>query len=446
MPKLTTKKIERLLKAGNKCRVLDGAGLHLQVRSNTNASWILRYVSPVTGKTRELGLGSVSSVGLAEARQKAAEARVMVGRGQDPIATKPSSEIAPGAQSSSITFGEAAATFWEAQQARWRNKRVREGWLGFMRRHTAKIWSAPIDQVDQVLMVKVLQPLWGLKHDTARRTLHRCGQVIDYSRVMGWRKGANPARFRGELEYALPNRPANVNVRHYSAVPLDQLPALMGRLATVPSSASLAARFCILTASRPGEVFGATWAEIEGNLWRIPPKRYKTLREHVVPLSKAAMDVLASCPRFESNPYVFVSPRLNDRALSNMAVIALWKRMGIAATLHGTARSSFSDWAHDETDTAHEIIEECLGHAGSAVSRAYRRGQAIEKRRALLEAWGRRLTAPGMAVHRAQLAALSLPLLTVRQDALDGKGRNRAPLALDDVVEAGVAPGANPGS
>lgn len=202
MPKLTTKKIESLLKAGNKCRVLDGAGLHLQVRSNTNASWILRYVSPVTGKTRELGLGSVSNVGLAEARQKAAEARVMVGRGQDPIATKPSSEIAPGAQSSSITFGEAAATFWEAQQARWRNKRVREGWLGFMRRHTAKIWSAPIDQVDQVLMVKVLQPLWGLKHDTARRTLHRCGQVIDYSRVMGWRKGANPARFRGECECA----------------------------------------------------------------------------------------------------------------------------------------------------------------------------------------------------------------------------------------------------
>ena len=240
-------------------------------------------------------------------------------------------------------------------------------------------------------MVMVLTPLWSAKHTTAKRIMHRVGQVLDFSRVMGWRMGANPARFRGELEYALPKRPANINTKHLAAVPLADLPALMVCLSGVPGIAALAARFCILTASRPGEVFGSSWAEIDGDVWRIPGSRYKTQREHLVPLSGAAKAVLAACPRLEGNPFVFASPMKPRAPISSMGCIALFKRLGINATLHGTARSTFSDWAHDFTEVPHEIIEECLGHnVGNAVHRAYRRGAAIEKRRALLELWAER--------------------------------------------------------
>ena len=265
-----------------------------------------------------------------------------------------------------------------------------------------------MDQVDQQLMVMVLQPMWIAKNVTARRTLHRIGQVLDFSRVMNWRTGANPARFKGELEDVLPKRPANINVKHLAAVPLDQLPALMERLASVPGTAALAARFCILTAARPGEVFGASWTEIDSDVWRIPGARYKTQREHLVPLSAAAKAVLAACPRLEGNPFVFVSPMKPRAPISNMACIALFKRMGIATTLHGTARSTFSDWAHDFTEVPHEIIEECLGHnVGNAVHRAYRRGAAIEKRRALLEMWAgcllaTQLSAPALSAVAAE--------------------------------------------
>jgi integrase len=407
MAKLTSKKVESLLKSGKKCRKLDGAGLHLQIRGTTNASWVLRFVSPLTGKTRECGLGSVSMVGLAEARQKAAEARVMVSKGIDPVAAKLSGAGGRERMSgSSMTFGAAAEAFWEVQQSRWRNKRVREGWVGFMRRNAARIWGVPVDQVDQQLMVQTLQPIWIAKHVTARRCLHRVAQVLDYSRVMGWRANlANPARFRGELEYALPKRPANVNTKHLAAVPLDQLPALIERLATVPGTAALAARFAILTASRPGEVFGASWSEINGDVWRIPSSRYKTQREHLVPLSAAARVVLDAAPRFEGNPYVFASPMKPRSPISGMACIALFKRLGINATLHGTARSTFSDWAHDFTEVPHEIIEECLGHnVGNAVHRAYRRGAAIEKRRALLEMWAERCCTKTLAAVAAVAA------------------------------------------
>ncbi len=214
---------------------------------------------------------------------------MQVGKGVDPIAAKLNNTGHENATTSSMTFGQATEAFWEAQQSRWRNPKVKFGWVGFMRRHCARIWNVPVDPVDQQLMVMVLQSIWVSKNVTARRTMHRCGQVIDYARVMGMRTGANPSRFKGELEFALPRRPANINVKHLAAVPLDQLPALMERLAGVPGIAALAARFCILTSSRPGEVFGATWNEIDGDVWRIPNTRYKTNNENIVPLSAAAM-------------------------------------------------------------------------------------------------------------------------------------------------------------
>jgi integrase len=393
--KLTTKLIEARLRAGRKARLLDGAGLYLQVRSQTNAAWVLRYVSPTEKRVREMGLGPFTRVSLAEARAKAAEARARIWKGEDPISSKLLSLSKKQEPGTLNTFGQAAEKFFDAQaMSRWRNQQVRQQWLPMLRRHADRIWNVPVDQVDQQMMVMILQPVWGPHNVTAKRLMHRVAQVLDYSRIMGWRSAANPARFRGELEYALPKRPANVNVRHFPAVPLTELPYLMEILSKVPGTPALAARYAILTASRPSETFNAAWDEIDltAALWRIAGGRYKTGKEHIVPLSTAAIAVLNQCPRFENNPFIFVSPLKKGSPLSNMAVFGLFKRLGIKATLHGTARSTFSDWAHDFTETPHEVIEECLGHTLGPVARAYRRGAAIEKRRVLLELWAERIT------------------------------------------------------
>jgi integrase len=256
-----------------------------------------------------------------------------------------------------------------------------------MARHCKPIWDQPVAQINHHQVLALVEPLWASKHCTAKRIAHRVGQICDYAKVKGLRDGDNPARFKGLLQYALP--PRNDNTRHHPATPISELPALMARLAALPGTAALALRMTALTACRVGEVYGMTWDEIDvgAACWRIPAARYKTKREHLVPLSSAAMEVLAACPRFNDNPYVFPSPTKAGAPLSNMAIIVLLKRFGIKTTAHGM-RSTFSDWVADSTDFSFETREECLGHVvGNAVSRAYRRGAALEKRRALLTLW-----------------------------------------------------------
>jgi integrase len=345
---------------------------------------------------RELGIGSLKHVTLAQARAKATEAKAALARGEDPIALK-QGQKAKAQPSPGRSFGDATEAFWTAHQSRWRNQKVKRQWLPFMRRHGAGLWMIPVADVTHTAILPLVEPLWSAKRETARRLLHRIGQVLDFSRVKGWRTGETP-RMKGTYEYALP-KAVNINQRHHAALPLAEMPAFMRRLEALPGMGALAFRFAILTASRVGEVFGATWSEfdLEAKIWRIPPHRYKTLKEHVIPLSSAAMAVLAACPRFNANPFVFPSPHKPSAPLSNMAIIILLRRMGVKTTAHGTARSTFSDWAHDHTDFSHEVIEEVLGHAtGNVVSRAYRRGAALDKRRALLELWGQTI-APATA-------------------------------------------------
>jgi integrase len=388
MTKLTSKKIEALRRAGHQGRVLNGDGLMLQCRGKGKdgqgrASWLLRYT--VKGRVKELGLGSIKDVSLAQARQKAAAARLSINEGKDPIdAKRPQRSMVLIA---SPTFGQAVNSFYNSNLSRWRNSKVRNGWPRFMATHAALLWEQPVSNIDHHIMLQAIEPLWGPHLETAHKLMNRIAQVLDFSRVKGWRTGETP-RMKGTFEHVLP-KAANINQHHHHALPLTELPPLMRLLEALPGVAALAFRFTILTASQVGEVFGATWAEIDidAKIWRIPAIRYKTQKEHLVALSSHTMQVLASCPRFTDNPYVFPCPTKAGARLSNMAIITLLKRMGIKTTAHGTARSTFSDWAHDFVDVSHEVIEECLGHqTGNAVSRAYRRGQALEKRRALLEA------------------------------------------------------------
>jgi hypothetical protein len=212
MTKLTAKKIEALRKAGHWGRVLDGDGLMLQCRGKGKdgegrASWLLRYT--VKGRVRELGLGSWKNVKLAEARAAAAQARAAVFKGDDPIAAKHPAKAKPVA---AHTFGSAAEAFWEANQPRWRNSKVRQQWLPFLSRHCKAIWDAPIDQIDKHAVLAVISPLWTSKNFSAKRCLYRIGQVIKYAKFMGWRSGDNPAEYRGNISHACP-RPANLNIR-----------------------------------------------------------------------------------------------------------------------------------------------------------------------------------------------------------------------------------------
>jgi integrase len=173
---------------------------------------------------------------------------------------------------------------------------------------------------------------------------------------------------------------------------------LMERLAAIPGPAALAARFCILTATRPGETFNAKWSEITGDMWTIPAGRYKTGKQHTVPLSSAALAILDQAPRFEGNSFIFVSPMKHGASISAMSVIQMFKRHGIKTTLHGTARSTFSDWAHNETRFPHEVIEQTLGHTLGGVVRAYWRRQPIDKIHQLLEMWGEQATTEDAAL------------------------------------------------
>jgi integrase len=337
---------------------------------------------------RELGLGSIKDVSLAQARQKAAAARLLITEGKDPVdAKRPQRSVALTA---SPTFAQVAEQFWRAHRSTWKNAKVCNQWLPFMARHCQPIWDQPIAQLNHHQVLALVEPLWISKYCTAKRIANRMGQICDYAKVKGLRDGDNPARLKGLLQYALP--PHNDNTRHHPATPISELPALMARLSQLPGTAALALRMTVITACRVGEVYGMTWDEvdIDAKVWRIPAARYKTKKEHVVPLSTAAMEVLAACPRLTNNNFVFPSPTKAGAPLSNMAIIVLLtKRLGIKTTAHGM-RSTFSDWVADSTDFSFETREECLGHTvGNKVTQAYRRGAALQKRRELLELWGR---------------------------------------------------------
>jgi integrase len=340
----------------------------------------------VTGKTREMGLGAFEQVGLAQARVKAAEARVLVSKGIDPVeAKKPARATGPGVP----TFGEAASNFFENNRSRYRNAKVRNDWMKMMHRHCTKIWDMPVDAIGTEEVLSVIQPLWQPHNVTSRRVMHRISQVVRFSHVKKWRTTLdNPAEYGGLLEFVLPNN-INQPVRHHPAIELSALPDLMRRLAETPGTAALVAQFCILTASRPGEVFGMTWSEVDftAKTWIIDGSRYKTGIAFTRPLSSAALAVLARCATVEGNPFCFISPIRPRAAISDMAVSALFKRMGVITTLHGTSRSLWSEFFHNHTDHDHMLIELALGHSQSATVKAYWRTSPLAKLRVMFEEW-----------------------------------------------------------
>lgn len=392
MPKaaagLTARKVETIKTAG---LFADGGGLYLQVTATGAKTWIFRY--SLNGRRRDMGLGSLTDVGLAEAREKRRVARDTVKAGRDPIDQRKAEEAADAVErAKAMTFRACAEAFIAAHRPGWRNDKHSAQWSATLQAYAYPVFGdLPVAAIDTGLVLRVLEPIWSTKSETASRLRGRIESVLDWARVRGYREGENPARWRGHLDHLLPAKTKVRRVEHHAALPYAEMPAFFATLAGQSGMAALALRFAILTAARTGEVLGARWDEVdlEAGVWTIPATRMKAGREHRVPLAGAALDVLRGLAEARAGDVVFFGQKAGQ-PLSNMSMLMLLRRMGRAdITTHGF-RSAFKDWASEQTDFPSEVSEMALAHVvGDKVEAAYRRGDLFEKRRALAEAWAK---------------------------------------------------------
>ena len=386
--RLTALKVSRAIKPG---MYADGGGLYLQVTGNGAKSWIYRYM--LRGREREMGLGSLSAVCLADARTKAAECRSLRQEGIDPIdVRKKTRDQARLDAASTLTFKDAASSYIDAHRAGWRNPKHIWQWGATLTTYANPIiGDLSLHLIDTALVLKVLEPIWPTKPETASRLRGRIEAVLDWATVRGYRKGDNPARWRGHLSKLLPARSKVRKVKHHTALPYAELPDFMVTLRGQGGIAARALEFTILTAARTGEVIGATWDEIceAEKVWIVPGNRMKAGKEHRVPLSNPALAILKE---LKSNGnagegFVFHGAK-RGKPLSNTAMIAVLRRMGRGdLTVHGF-RSSFRDWVAERTNFPGEVAEMALAHTVSdKVEAAYRRGDLFERRRRIMTEW-----------------------------------------------------------
>ena len=344
-----------------------------------------------------MGLGSLADVTLAEARERARGARLMVRNGQDPInakraAKQKASAEAAALQAQSKTFAVVAQEYFDKHQTKWGNPKHKAQFLSTLELYAFPVFGqVPVADIDRALVVKVLDPIWVGKTETASRVRRRIENVLGFATIRGYRTGDNPAKWEGNLALAFPERAQVKKLVHHRALPYSELPAFIVELRKRESIAARAVAYLILTSTRTNEVLGAQWREIDidQRVWVIPAERMKARLEHRVPLSGAAIALLKGLPREIGNPLVLVGPRKNG--LSNMAMGAVLKRMGYRerTTIHGF-RSTFRDWAAETTDHQNHIAEAALAHTiGDKVEAAYRRGDLFDKRRNLMEDWAR---------------------------------------------------------
>jgi integrase len=391
--RLTARTVAAMTKPG---RHADGGNLYLTISNPTTSlggsgvskRWTFMY--SFAGKQREAGLGPVATVTLAEAREKAARYRSMLAKGIDPLdAKKADQEAAAGRR----TFGECADELIKSKSSEWRSEVHAAQWRTTIDSYCGRILSMPVDAIDTQAVLGVLQPVWGSIPETASRVRGRIEAVIDYAKANSLRSGENPAAWRGHLALILPKR-QKLSRGHHAAMPYAEVPAFVGKLREVESIPALALEFLILTAARSGEVLGARWDEINmaAKIWTLEASRMKAGREHRVPLSARATVILERMASMWTGDLVFAGQR-RRRPLSKTALAALVPDGG---TVHGF-RSSFRDWCGNETSFPREIAEQALAHAsGDTTEQAYRRGDALEKRRGLMQAWAQ-FCEPGAA-------------------------------------------------
>jgi integrase len=340
---------------------------------------VLRFT--LRGKAKEMGLGSATNVPLADAREKAASARRKIASGLNPIEERKRECGIP-------TFGEVADEVREALSAGFRNEKHKAQWKSTLETYAASLRSKPVDTIATDDILSVLKPIWTTKAETASRVRGRIEKVLDAAKARGFRGGDNPARWRGHLDHLLP-RPSKLSRGHHAAMPYEGVANFIAKLRTREATAALALELCILTAARSGEILGMRWPEIDfdNKVWTVPANRMKAGREHRVPLSSPATAILRQLEGMKIGDFVFPG-QARGKPLSNMAMEMMLRRMKVdRATVHGF-RSSFRDWAGNVSDFPREIIETALAHViGDKAEQAYRRSDALEKRRLLMDEW-----------------------------------------------------------
>jgi integrase len=360
----------------------DGHGLYLQVSGARARSWVFRYT--INGRTRYLGLGSAFTIDLKRAREDARKARELVHDGIDPIEARKAKRTQQRlADIKTITFDQCAEAYITGHEAGWRNPVHRQQWRNTLRDYASPvIGDLPVSAIDTGLVLKILEPIWHDRTETANRLRGRIESVLDWAKVRGYRDGENPARWRGHLDQTLPRRSRVSPVKRLPALPYGEINALVTLLRGLGGIAARALEFTILTAARTGEALDATWDEfdLDAATWTIPAERMKGGREHRVPLSDRVLVILEEM-RGNSGRVFLIS----DKAMST-----LLKSLGYTGiTVHGF-RSTFRDWAAETTAYPNHVVEMALAHAISKdVEAAYRRGDLFEKRRRLMADWAR---------------------------------------------------------
>lgn len=405
--KLTALKVAREQRPG---MYSDGGSLYLSVARGGTKSWIFRFwvperdattgeliIDPTTkkrsGRVREMGLGSCITVSLAEARERALECRKLREKEIDPIdAREAARRQAALERVKALKFKDAAAAYMAAHRVAWKNDKHAAQWPATLTRYAYPIiGELPLHLIDTTLVMKVIEPIWSEKPETANRLRGRIETVLDWATVRGYRHGENSARWRGHLDMLLPSRSKVRKTQHHSALPCAELPAFLVKLREQDGVAARALEFTILTAARTGETIGAKRSEIDtkNKLWIIPATRMKAAKEHRVPLSDRALAIVDAMGTGADDKDSFAFPgRSPGEPLSNMAMLKLLQRMGRAGlTVHGF-RSTFRDWAAEQTKFSNEVTEMALAHAvADKVEAAYRRGDLFEKRRILMRTW-----------------------------------------------------------
>jgi integrase len=369
----------------------DGGGLYLQVSRFDTKSWIFRFT--LNGKARHMGLGSLNYVPLAKARQEADKGRALIMDGIDPIDARKAAKAKMRVdEATAMTFKECAESYIESHRSGWRNEKHESQWRNTLATYTYPVFgNLPVSAVDVGLVMKALQPIWSTKTETASRLRGRIENVLDWATVQKYRKGENPARWRGHLDKLLPKPSKVQKIKHHAALPYNDIGAFMARLRKREAIAARGLDFLILTATRTMETMEATWDEFDLNekIWTIPSERTKGDKEHRVPLSPAAVAIIQDMKKNSQSGYVFPGGR-SRRPLSNMAFLQLLKRMDHGdLTAHGF-RSTFRDWAAERTNYPNEVAEMALAHTiNDKAERAYRRGELIDKRRRLMQDWAK---------------------------------------------------------
>lgn len=361
-------------------------GLALQVTPTGARSWTLRI--KVGSNRHDIGLGSYPGTSLAQARQKAGEIRQQIADGRDPLRERrEAQEQRRAEQAAALTFRDATERLIAKKAPEWKNSKSEAQWRSSLEAYAyPTIGDLDVRIINQQHIENILEPIWNTRTETATRVRSRIESVLDWCIAGKYRKEDNPARWRGLLDKRLANPKKIKKVEHHPAVPLDQVADFREALKAMPGMAARALEFALLTATRSGEIRGAVWSEIDlkNEVWIIPESRMKAGKEHRVPLSTQASELLRALPRLEGSEYVFPAPR--GGAFSDMSLLAVMRRMGRSEVPHGL-RSSFRDWASERTTFPRELAEMALAHVVKGVEGSYRRGDMLERRRSMMQAW-----------------------------------------------------------